>query len=169
MTISSAAASPEQWLNHTASPESVLGPSRGWVPPLCGYRISAFHARCASLWIFGAVTGLPDHVPASGERGGARKLDLALCISLERLNSMIGMPMLDPVLDDSMHSFELALPVSVTIARTSEPLHPGSPLHVLSLRGESEHFSFDAHASWIGAYGGKHAAKRFSEAFYIRS
>lgn len=164
--VSTAAA--DSWLVHVGAPEAVLGPSRGWVPSLSEYRIAALHLRAHALWLFGSVLGLPPGPPADGERNGVRKFSLALCVSLRRLVSMSGAPALDGRLDDSMHSFEVALPVSVSVAQTEEPLHAGSPHLVLAVCGESEHFSFLVHASSVDAFGGKHAAKRFAEAFYLR-
>jgi hypothetical protein len=162
------AAVADSWLTYTGTPESVLGPSHGWVPPLGEYRIASLHLRSHALWLFGAVVGLPGAASANGERNGVRKFNLALHVSLNRLVNMQGAPELDGSLDDSMHSFEMASPVSVSIERTEEPLHPGSTHRILLVRGQAKHLNFIAYASSVDAFGGKHAAKRFAEAFYLR-
>lgn len=67
-----------------------------------------------------------------------------------------------------MHGFELALPVNVELARTSEPAFPGSDSNLLSLTGRADHLSFNVSALYVSAFAGKHAAKRFHEAFHVR-
>ncbi len=110
----------ESWLSLIGSPVTVLGPSRGHVPDLSKYRIAQIYLSDQSLWLYGAVTGLPDEAECNGELNGITKFNLAIELSLRELVSFSGYPELDGEYDDSMHGFELALPVDMCIAKTEE-------------------------------------------------
>lgn len=156
---------PHSWVHLTSAPDAVLGPFLGHEPSLSNYRISAMHIAGPSLWLFGAVIDLPSPVNSSGERNGLRKFNLALHVSVERLISWSGMPALDPQHDDSMHGFELTLPVEVALLPTDQSI---GELRLLAVSGTSPHLSFEVSAFHVEAFGGKHAAKRFTDAFRVR-
>jgi hypothetical protein len=155
------------WLQLLGSPQEVLGPSKGHVPDLAAYRIAYVYCAPHSLWLFGSVTGMPAESESNGERNGLRKFNLALDVSPREIVELSGSPMLDAAHDDSMHSFELALPVVVTIEPTAELVYPDSEFKVLVLQGSSSHLSFRVRATFVRAHGGKHARKRFVDALHV--
>jgi hypothetical protein len=159
---------PDSWLSLVGSAETVLGPSRGHVPDLGEYRIACAHLSPHSLWLFGAVTGLPSEAESSGSRGEIVKFNLALDIAVHKLVRISGQPELDPEHDDSMHSFELAKPVAVSVRQTEELAWPDAKHRVLHLVATSPHFSFELLAQFVHAFGGKHAKNRFVQALPIR-
>lgn len=155
------------WLTHVGSAATVLGPSRGHVPNLCEYRIACVHLAPWSMWLFGAVTGMPPEVESSGEKNGMSKFNLALQVSVRQVLSFSGMPQLDSG-DDSNHGFQLAKPVAVRIRETDEPVWPDSVHRILELSAESLHLNFEVRAEFIHGYGGKHALKRFEGGLNVR-
>ena len=157
----------ESWLDLVGSREAVLGPSRGHVPDLSSFRIARLYVSPDSMWMFGCVTGMPPEAESNGELNGLRKFNLALQVSLQQVLSLSGRPELDSQHDDCMHGFELALPVRVTAQRTSSGSSSSSPNGELELIGISQHLNFRVHAWFVHAFGGKHARKRFTEAFHV--
>jgi hypothetical protein len=155
------------WLQLLGSPQEVLGPSRGHVPDLAAYRVAYVYCSPSSLWLFGSVTGMPAESESNGERNGVRKFNLALDVSPREIVELSGSPMLDAAHDDSTHSFELALPVVVTIEPTAELVWPDAEHKVLALHGTSSHLNFRVRAMFVRAYGGKHARKRFVDALHV--
>ena len=149
-------------------PQTVSGPSKGFAPDLDSYRVACLHLSPQTLWLFGAIADMPAETECNGERNGLRKFNLAMQFSVRQLVYLHGAPVLDPEHDDSMHGFQLALPVSVQITRTPEPIHQGSEHHVLSVVGTSAHLNIRILAEFVDAYGGKHAKKRFMEAMQVR-
>ena len=160
---------PDSWLSFAGSAETVLGPSRGHVPDLCAYRIAYAHLSPHTLWLFGAVTGLPAGAESNGARRDTIKFNLALDISVHKLVQISGQPELDPELDDSMHGFELATPVAVSVRQTEELVWPDAAHRALHLVAISPHFNFELFARSVHAFGGKHAEKRFLQALHIRN
>ena len=158
----------ESWLALVGSPATVLGPSRGHTPDINRYRIASINLSPQSLWLYGAVTDMPEASECNGERSGITKFNLALQISLRELLSFSGQPLLEPELDDSNHGFELALPVAVSIERTTELVWSHADHRVFEVVASSEHLRFHAKAEFIFAHGGKHAPKRYSEACRVR-
>ncbi len=106
---------------------------------------------------------MPPDAEVSGEKDGVVKFNLALQVHVRALRQLSGNIELDQ-LDDSMHGFELALPVQVTLRATDELTYPWASNFVLELRGKSKHLNFDIAAESVFAYGGKHARKRFLDA-----
>jgi len=158
----------DSWLSLVETSETVLGPSRGNVPDICGFRIAYVHLSPSSLSLFGSVTGMPPEAESNGERAGVRKFNLALEISVRKLVHLSGQPELDPEHDDSMHSFELARPVALRIEKTTELVYPDAQFQLLRIDGVSTHLSFEVLAEFVHAYGGKHAKKRFAGGLYTR-
>lgn len=159
--------SPDSWLDLVGSAATVLGPSRGHVPDIAQYRISRMHLSPASLWLFGAVTDMPAEAESNGSKDGISKFNLALQVAVRHIQHINGTPQLDPR-DDSMHNFELALPVHVSLHKTDERVYPDRELVVLEFLGKSPHLNFSVRAEFVHAYGGKHARQRFVESMHLR-
>jgi hypothetical protein len=159
---------PGSWLSILGAAETVLGPSSGHTPDIGAYRIAYAHLSPHSLWLFGAVTGLPPGAESNGARGDISKFNLALDITVHKLVRVAGQPELDPEHDDSNHSFQLAKPVAVSVRETEELVWPDSLHRVLHLVGTSAHFNFEVFAQFVHAFGGKHAKRRFVQALPIR-
>lgn len=145
----------------------MLGPSRGHVPDIGAYRIAYLHLSPNSLWLFGAVTNLPPEAESSGSRGEIVKFNLALEIAIHKLVRISGQPELDPEYDDSMHGFQLAKSVSVSVRQTEELVWPDAGHRVLHLVANSPHFSFEVFAQFVHAFGGKHAKIRYVQALHV--
>jgi hypothetical protein len=160
-------APPDSWLSLAGSAETVLGPSRGHVPDLGTYRIAYCNLSPNSVWLFGSVTNLPPEAESNGSRAGIVKFNLALQIVVHRLVRISGQPELDPEYDDSMHGFELAKSVAVSLRQTDELVWPEAEHRVLHLVATSPHFSFEVYAQFVHAFGGKHAKKRYLEALHV--
>jgi hypothetical protein len=158
----------DSWLALVGSVETVLGPSHGHTPDLGAYRIAYAHLTPSSMWLFGSIIGLPHEAEINGSRGGVSKFNLALDISVRRLISISGQPEFDPEHDDSMHGFELARPIALSVRQTDELVWPDAKHRVLHLVAESSHFSFELLAMFVHAYGGKHAKRRFLQALHVR-
>lgn len=154
------------WLDLVGSAETVLGPSRGHVPDIAQYRIANIYTSPASLWLFGAVTGMSAEAESNGSKDGINKFNLALQISVRQLQHLSGNPQLDPR-GDPMHGFELALPVHVSLHKTDELVYPDREFVVLELLGKSMHLNFSVRAESVHAFGGKHARKRFTESLHV--
>jgi hypothetical protein len=160
---------PDSWLSLAGSAETVLGPARGHVPDIGAYRIACVHLSPHSLWLFGAVTDLPPEAESNGSRGQIVKFNLALDIAVHKLVRISGRPELDPEHDDSMHSFELAKPVAVSVRQTEQLVWPDAKHRVLHLVATSPHFRFEVFAQFLHAFGGKHAKTRYVQALHVRS
>jgi hypothetical protein len=159
---------PGSWLTYVGSAETVLGPSHGHTPDLGAYRVACAYLSPSSLWLFGAVTGLPPDAEINGACGEMVKFNLALDISVSKLIQISGQPELDPEHDDSMHGFELARPIALSIRETDELVWPTAKHRVLHLSAVSAHFSFELFAMSVHAYGGKHAKRRFVQVLHRR-
>jgi len=158
---------PGSWLACTSSPATVLGPSRGHTPDLGAYRIAYAHLTPFTLWLFGALLGLPPEAEINGTRGELSKFNLALQLSIKSLVNFSGKPELDPEHDDSMHGFQLAKPVNLSILQTNELVWPDAEHRVLHVQAHSPHFSFELFAMFVRGYGGKHAKRQFTQALHV--
>ncbi len=154
------------WLDLVHSKAAVAGPWQNFQPSLDAYRIAHLQIRHGMCWLYGCLTNLPADIPCDNEKDGVRKYNLALQIAVDDLIELRGEPRLDPVLDDSNHMFEVALPVRLTISRLEEK--SDLPYKRLLLKGSSEHLNFEMIAASVGAFASKAASKRFLGAFYIR-
>jgi len=151
----------QSWLNLIGSPQAVLGPCHGIAPSLEQFRISALLINGLGAHLFGSITNFPDNSNDTQTNGRTVKLSVYLscgAISLERLH---GAPSLDPELDDSMHGFEVALPVHVRIEQTAQRWVPDEERYLLRISGESSHFSFQMTAPHVDMSVGRRAAKGF--------